>query len=127
MTGKPLRVLVCGGRYYDDAKFLHKILSEWPTEIACIIEGGATGADYLARMFGQSKGIPVESYPVTKAEWDTYGRAAGPMRNARMLKEGRPDIVIAFPGERGTRDMMKQARLARVLTYDMSKPIEGQN
>lgn len=35
-----------------------------------------------------------------------YDAAAGPYRNERMLREGRPEYAIAFPGGRGTRDMM---------------------
>lgn len=52
-----------------------------------------------------------EEYP---ADWKRYGMAAGPIRNRRMLKEGKPDIVIAFAGGRGTADMVRQAKAAGV-------------
>ena len=48
------------------------------------------------------------------ADWKTYGRAAGPLRNARMIAEGKPDLVLAFPGGRGTADMTRKARAAGV-------------
>jgi UDP-N-acetylmuramoylalanine-D-glutamate ligase len=55
--------------------------------------------------------IPVETY---EADWDTHGKAAGPIRNKRMLDEGKPDLVVAFPGGRGTANMISQARKAGV-------------
>ncbi len=72
-----------------------------------VIHGNAPGADSLAGEWARARGVPVEAYP---AEWDLYGRAAGHLRNRQMLDEGEPDIVIAFPGGRGTADMKKQAR-----------------
>lgn len=47
-----------------------------------------------------------------RADWEQCGRQAGPLRNARMLAEGRPDAVIAFPGGKGTADMVRKARAA---------------
>jgi hypothetical protein len=40
------------------------------------------------------------------------GRAAGPRRNQRMLEDFRPDLVVAFPGGRGTAYMVRRAGLA---------------
>jgi len=102
-----LRVLVCGGRDYDDFERVHYILTNLPVPIACIIEGGATGADHCAKLFAQSRGIPVETY---KADWSKDGRAAGPIRNHRMIIEGKPDMVLAFPGGKGTANMVMQAK-----------------
>ncbi len=48
------------------------------------------------------------------AEWMKYGKAAGPIRNARMLAEGKPDLVVAFPGGRGTADMLRRVREAGI-------------
>jgi len=99
-----MRVLVCGSRNYCEAGIVDHVLSR--LQISTLIHGGATGADTLAGEWATKRGIPTEVYP---AEWRKYGNSAGPLRNARMLKEGKPDLVIAFPGGRGTRDMVKQA------------------
>jgi hypothetical protein len=48
------------------------------------------------------------------AQWDRYGEAAGPIRNAWMLEFGKPDLVVAFPGGRGTADMISKARKAGI-------------
>jgi predicted Rossmann-fold nucleotide-binding protein len=104
-----VRVLVCGGRHFGNASQLGACLGGIARDrgIACIIEGGAGGADKLARRFGEWGGIPVESYP---ADWETQGLSAGPMRNARMLEEGCPDLIVAFAGGKGTANMVAQAR-----------------
>lgn len=56
-----------------------------------------------------------------KADWDTYGLAAGPLRNQRMLDEGKPDVVLAFPGGKGTADMVARARKAGVRVVEVPK------
>jgi predicted Rossmann-fold nucleotide-binding protein len=108
-----IRVLVCGGRRYRDAMTLGSWLGGIHKDrgIAVIIEGGAGGADELARLFAEFAGIPVQTFP---ACWDKHGKAAGPIRNRQMLDEGKPDLVVAFPGGRGTADMVRQARAAGV-------------
>jgi hypothetical protein len=103
-----MRVLVCGGRSYgmmsqraDIAEAqenrLREVLDKLHAEagIGCIIEGGAAGADHLAFAWAAERRVAHEQYP---ADWETHGSFAGPMRNAQMLIEGKPDVVIAFPG-----------------------------
>jgi hypothetical protein len=108
-----MRVLVCGGRNFDDVNAVHGALDaiHAETPITFIIEGGARGADSLAQFWALSNEIPGKSYP---ADWETHGRAAGPIRNLEMLTDGKPDLVVAFPGGRGTQNMVTQARLAGV-------------
>ena len=80
-----------------------------------VIHGGAEGADKLGGTWAELKRIPVEEY---KAKWHLYGRAAGPMRNRQMLEEGKPDLVIAFPGHKGTANLVMQANEASVEIKD---------
>jgi hypothetical protein len=53
-----------------------------------------------------------------QADWKRYGPAAGPLRNAEMLHEYQPDGVIAFPGGKGTTDMIKKARQAGIKVWE---------
>ena len=75
-----------------------------------VVEGGAKGADSLAKKVANKLGIEVREYP---AEWDKYGRAAGPIRNQEMLGE-KPDLVLAFHSNieksKGTKNMITLAR-----------------
>jgi hypothetical protein len=72
-----------------------------------IIHGAAPGADTLASEWAATNGIPDRGFP---AETDRYGKTAVPLRNQRMLDEGRPDLVIAFIGGDETRDMVERAK-----------------
>ena len=108
-----MRVLVCGSRYFDNEPFIFDELRKLP-EGTTIISGGATGADSIAHKFAKLNEYPVK---VFQAEWSKYGRAAGPIRNQKMLDEGKPDLVLAFFKEKysaGTVDMVSRAREAGV-------------
>lgn len=101
-----LRVLVCGGRDYSEEEKVAQTLDLLPFPLTLIC-GMAPGADMLAFRWAESRGLPIECYP---ANWRAQGLAAGPIRNQKMIDMGKPDLVIAFPGGRGTRDMMRRAR-----------------
>lgn len=79
--------------------------------ISCIIHGGSSGADFMAGKFAEWKGIPVQVFP---ADWKKHGKGAGPIRNAQMLLDGNPDLVVAFAGGLGTANMVAKAKMAGV-------------
>lgn len=124
-----MRVLVCGSRTFKDGELLDRTLDaiDRETKIDTIIHGMARGADTLAGDYAKEYDIPVLEYP---ALWNTHGRAAGPIRNTQMLKEGKPDLVVAFLGpvaiqefnsglsdskySRGTKNMIDQATKAGI-------------
>jgi SLOG family YspA-like protein len=105
------RVLVCGGREYNDTKRVNRAMREVQERygIACVIEGGARGADYLAKLWAEGQGIPVIEM---RANWNRYGKRAGHIRNGWMIEHGKPDLIVAFPGGRGTEDMCAQTSAA---------------
>ena len=107
------RVLICGGRKYEDRTVLYGALDRLHAArpFTLVIAGGARGADTLAAEWAAERGVPIQVY---MAEWERLGRKAGPIRNQRMLDEGKPDLVVAFPGGRGTAGMMALARAAGV-------------
>lgn len=108
-----MRVLVCGGRDFGDAPWLFRTLDDFnlKSRFSLLMHGAAKGADSLADNWARSRGVPVESYP---ADWLLHGRSAGPIRNRQMMLVGRPELVIAFPGGKGTDDMTKLAKKAGV-------------
>lgn len=130
-------VLVCGGRNYGrvpygtpidqmkaamlkadrEAFILRETLDQLHRErrFRKVVDGAASGADGLAHQWATNRGIPTLRY---RAQWKALGKAAGPIRNAQMLREGKPDLVIAFPGGDGTANMMKLAREAGVEVMD---------
>lgn len=112
-----MRVLVCGGRKYRDQQRLYLELDRLHKAkgIDVLIQGGAHGADALARRWCVYRMVMYENYP---ADWK-LGISAGPIRNSQMLKEGRPDLVVAFPGGDGTKDMVEKARRAGVAIMEI--------
>lgn len=111
-----MRVLVCGGREYglevEEERRVFEVLDAQHAEspIELVIQGGARGADTMGRLWAEARSIDCLTVP---AKWEVHGRAAGPMRNTRMPNY-RPQLVIAFPGGRGTANMIKQAKAAGV-------------
>jgi len=106
-----MRILVCGGRDYlnylefDDAMWkVYKRLGE--PELT-IIQGGQTGADFLAKCWAHMNGFPCIE---VRADWKRFGKAAGPIRNKTMLEDYKPDYVVCHRGNRGTADMVRQAK-----------------
>ena len=107
------RVIVCGGRNYRDRNRVAAVLGRLDPGTDIIVHGGAPGADRLAADVAAERGFAVEEHP---ADWDRHGKAAGPIRNQQMLDAG-ADLVIAFPGGRGTADMKRRARAAGVAVH----------
>lgn len=107
-----MRVIVCGSRDFDDDRMLCRVLDRFhaKTPIALLIEGGQSGADSLARRWAIRHQVPNQRF---KADWN-HGLSGGPKRNRQMLVEGKPDAVIAFPGGKGTANMVRQATHAGV-------------
>lgn len=113
---KVTRVLICGSRSWRNREAIRSWLAklqDWGyTEL---IEGGAAGADSIAREEAKLIGFKVTEF---KAQWDKFGRAAGPIRNQQMLNEGKPDMVVAFHDDivhsKGTKDMVSRAEKASI-------------
>ena len=110
--------LICGGRNFDDEVMFEDAMGDLMRHFghpSRIVHGGATGADGMADDLGKRLSVDVVPCP---ADWTKHGRAAGPIRNKEMLTH-RPTKVIAFPGGRGTKDMVKQARSAGITVVEI--------
>jgi YspA, cpYpsA-related SLOG family len=103
-----MRVLVCGGRDYRDADCVNATLDRLHAiyGIEVVIHGATRGADAYA---GGWAGRHAVGQHIFRADWESYGKSAGPRRNAEMLRKGKPDLVVVFPGNSGTRDMREKS------------------
>ena len=125
-------VLVCGGRNFgmkwdsgrmifiinqEERDLLFRVLTNLHAqcEFTKLIHGAARGADTLAEHWALAHGIAVRPYP---ADWQSFGRRAGFMRNEQMFTDGKPELVVAFKGNSGTHNMIAIARQGgcRVIT-----------
>lgn len=104
------KILICGGRDYDYYEKMRILIEKINPD--CIVQGGAKGADSLAKQIAKKININCMEY---SANWSMYGKKAGPIRNRKMLDDN-PDVklVIAFHGNimnsTGTKDMVNYAR-----------------
>jgi hypothetical protein len=126
-----LKILICGGRDLNHADVWNALERDCLDYVADkldlnrpkvfhVIHGGAKGADSAAGEWAKSEGAKVTAYP---ANWRAHGKAAGPIRNRRMLDEGKPDVVVALPGGRGTADMIRQAEDRMIPVIELRVPV----
>ncbi len=115
------RIIVCGGRAYSDQAIVFHCLNQLKEQgrVSVIVHGDARGADTLAGNWARTNGITEDKYP---ANWSKDGRAAGPIRNQRMADRG-ADMLVAFPGGTGTVDMVRRARAAGILVWEIPESI----
>ncbi len=112
-----MRVLVCGGRDYNDAAKVEDTLNliHESTPISVVIQGEAKGADRLGKLWARGKCIETLGCP---ANWDMYGKSAGYIRNSYMLSMN-PDLVVAFKGGKGTANMVALSKKAGVRVIEV--------
>lgn len=124
-----LRVLICGDRNWSDIPSIENLISQLPAN-STIISGGCKGADTIASDLALKYKLPLL---VFTAQWDIYGRAAGPIRNKQMLTAaispeqgkvynnavgGPPTHIVAFHNDiassKGTTNMLMQGKKANI-------------
>jgi hypothetical protein len=115
-----MKVLVCGGREYQEWDFLYSCLDKVHKKhgIELIIEGGANGADAHAATWADKNLIPRMTF---HANWANLGNRAGPVRNKNMIKFGAPDCVVAFRGGKGTKGMIRLANQSDLNVWEPCK------
>ena len=117
-------ILVAGGRDFTNidmlesamATAIHHLNSSGLDRPIRFVQGGAKGADFLAKCIALKYGYEVVEEP---ADWNTHGRAAGHIRNQKMLDDHQPSVAVIMPGGRGTNDMFNKATSAGLLVYDL--------
>ena len=111
MPGDVTRVVVCGSRHWTDYNYILDALKLYRPKV--VVEGGAPGADLLARKAALELGMEVEQFD---ADWKHKGPSAGPERNTEMLTTGHPDLVLVFSDEMGpgTSDTVNKALFAGI-------------
>jgi len=107
-----VRVLVCGDRKWAEPTLIQVILRGFLADNFFLIEGCAPGADRCAHDWGLEF-LDEEHHLHFPAQWQVYGRGAGPRRNQAMLEQGEPDLALAFhnnlEASKGTKDMVSRA------------------
>lgn len=103
------KIVIFGTRTYDDYDGFVAVMDQYqeitPTEhfVDELIVGGCRGTDSLAERWARERGIPVKVY---KADWEKYGKSAGPRRNEEMAKDADFGVCFWDGKSRGTRNMI---------------------
>ncbi len=107
-----MRILVTGGRKFDDKELLFEFLDRLHQErsITLVIHGAARGADSLAEKWGKARGV--ETLPCLP-DVERYKDGVWREQSEQMLAH-KPDLVVAFPGGNGTANMVELAQRAGV-------------
>lgn len=109
-----VRVIIAGGRDFTDyhklKTYMNCLLQLLDKSQVEIISGGAKGADFLGERYAREFGYKLKRFP---ADWNKYGKAAGPIRNKEMAlyaAEAKGVLVAFWDGSsRGTYDMITRA------------------
>ena len=122
---KPLRVIIAGSCNYPFIDYINggvdgvaRAVASSGFEIAAVISGGARGADAAGETWAYANRIPVEVFP---ANWNEYGKKAGPIRNQQMADVADALIALWDGKSRGTRDMIKRMAKKPTIIYWESK------
>lgn len=108
-----MRLILVGGRHLDDVALIRRALSRVHARHApdVLIHGGLPALGAAAEDWARARGLHILRYP---ANWQAFGRRAEAIRNAFMLADSRPDLMLALPGGADTRALVLAA-LARAL------------
>lgn len=102
-----MRVVIAGSRSFDNYQLMCAVLRKNRILPTAVLSGCARGADALGERWAEERGVPVERYP---ADWERWGRSAGPRRNIEMLDTQPERIVVFWDGHsRGTKHLMQAA------------------
>ena len=107
-------LVVTGGRDYKHEKRVHELLKRIDPEVVYVGDC-PTGVDKFTRYWCDKSAVP---FRVFEAQWDDFGKAAGPIRNKEMIEAAAQDVVkpilLAFPGGRGTEDCVMHAKYYKI-------------
>ncbi|MBQ4631289.1 MAG: DUF2493 domain-containing protein [Clostridia bacterium] len=120
---KPFKLVIAGSRDFNDYNLLSTTLDEVVAELKAdynitIVSGTANGADKFGEKYAEKHGLKIERHP---ANWGRFGRGAGPIRNAEMVKESNGVIVFWNGESAGAKNIIECAKaegnLVRVVEY----------
>jgi hypothetical protein len=112
-----MRLIIAGTRTITSEAIVREAfawsLFDW-AEIALVISGAASGVDIIGEKIALNKGVRVHCFP---AAWEDFGRAAGPIRNAEMVRHADALLAVWDGESRGTRDIIRKALDADLFVY----------
>lgn len=106
-----IKIIVAGSRDFNDYQLLHNKLKyltqNYDNSQIEIVSGTARGADQLGERYAKQYNIKVTKFP---ADWERFGRSAGPKRNIQMAHYADVAVVFQVNNSRGSQHMINTMR-----------------
>jgi hypothetical protein len=120
-----MRIIVSGGRSHCDLELVQRELTKLHLRmpIDVVIHGCCGARAGAIEHWARLQGLGVVRYP---PNWERFGHRGEILRNSFMLKDSRPDLVVAFPGGHGTADLVQRARNAGVMVLEIGSAPQGE-
>ncbi|MCG8294356.1 MULTISPECIES: SLOG family protein [Pseudomonas] len=120
-----MRVLICAGRNYADSRRCRQALDDLQRRqpIRVLIHGGSQHLGGDIEAWAREHGADIVRYP---PNWQLHGKLAERLRNVFMLRDSRPDAVLALPGGDDTEELLARARGAGIAVVCAGRPLAGQ-
>ena len=109
-----MRVIIAGSRNINDYNLVLAAIKHSGFEISEVVSGGCLGVDQLGERWAKENNIPIKRF---KADWEKYGKSAGPKRNLQMAKGADALIVVKTAFSRGSLNMMGTATSMGLKVY----------
>lgn len=118
-----MRLIIAGTRTIPESVamvLINKAANQWELWPDVVLSGESGGVDLAAKTMSACLGRAVEyrGYP---ARWDDYGKAAGPIRNAKMIAEADALLLIWDGKSRGSADIRSKALQKGIPVYEVVK------
>lgn len=110
-----MRVIIAGSRHYHNYEVVERAIVDSKFNITEIVWGGAPGVDQLGFDWGIKNGVTIKKF---EADWEKYGKAAGPIRNTEMVGYGQALLLIWDGFSPGSRDIKKKAMMRKLPIYE---------
>lgn len=102
-----MKVIIAGCRDFHDKDFVLEAIEDCPFTIEEVVSGGAEGVDAVGEDLAEDYDTPVVIF---EADWNTHGKAAGPIRNRQMAKYADALLAIWDGKSAGTKNMIDEMK-----------------
>lgn len=109
-----MRTIIAGSRTLNDYRIVAQAMSEFAEEVTEVVSGCASGVDQLGEQWAKNHPVRLARFP---ADWEKYGKSAGPIRNRQMAEYADALVAIWDGKSRGTKNMIEEAKKRGLIVF----------
>lgn len=113
-----MKTIIAGSRHINSKQIVQDAIDScpWRDEISEVVCGGANGVDRQGSWWAERNHIAIKDFP---ADWKTYGKSAGPIRNHQMAQYADALILVWDGTSKGSADMKRWAEHMQLRIYEV--------